>query len=219
MTLASPSLRRSTTIACLAAACIGAAAQAAIVPITSNSSLSTENLGTFIGTLNYTFLGGTNGKLDVSLTNTTPVSTGGYITAFMFRPPPELGAFTSVLTASDYAALTNIAAGASGAPFPGTWLGGAGTGGSWLAGGSPTGGVPIGSTGNWSFTITGANASALTSDSFVSGDNVSDAYAFIVRFRGLTDGGSDKVPANQLPSPGAVALLGLSGLLSRRRRA
>jgi MYXO-CTERM domain-containing protein len=218
MTLATPSLRRSATMACLAAACIGAAAQAAIVPITSNSSLSTENLGTFIGTLNYTFLGGTNGKLDVSLTNTTPVSTGGYITAFMFRPPAELGAFTSVLTASDYAALTNIVAGASGAPFPGTWLGGAGTGGSWLAGGSPTGGVPIGSTGNWSFTITGANASQLTSDSFVSGDKVSDPYAFIVRFRGLTDGGSDKVPANQLPSPGAVALLGLSGFLSRRRR-
>ena len=189
------------------------------MPITSNSSLSTENLGTFIGTLNYTFLGGTSGNLDVTLTNTTPMSTGGFITAFMFRPPPELGAFTSVLTASDYASMTNIAAGASGSPFPGTWLGGAGTGGSWLAGGSPTGGVPIGATGNWSFTITGANASALTSDSFVSGDNVSDAYAFIVRFRGLTDGGSDKVPANQLPSPGAVALLGLSGFLSRRRRA
>ena len=206
-------------MACLAAACIGAAAQAATVPNTSNSSLSTENLGTFIGTLNYTFLGGTNGKLDVSLTNTTPVSTGGYITAFMFRPPPELGAFTSVLTTSDYAALTNIVAGASGAPFPGTWLGGAGTGGSWLAGGSPTGAVAIGQTGNWSFTITGANASQLTSDSFVSGDKVSDPYAFIVRFRGMNNDGSDKVPANQLPSPGAVALLGISGFLSRRRRA
>jgi len=219
MTLATPSLRRSATMACLAAACIGAAAQAAIVPITSNSSLSTENLGTFIGTLNYTFLGGTNGKLDVSLTNTTPVSTGGYITAFMFRPPPELGAFTSVLTASDIASMSNIPAGASGAPFPGNWLGGAGTGGSWLAGGSPTGAVAIGQTGNWSFTITGANASQLTSDSFVSGDKVSDPYAFIVRFRGMNNDGSDKVPANQLPSPGAVALLGLSGFLSRRRRA
>ena len=219
MTLATPSLRRSATMACLAAACIGAAAQAAIVPITSNSSLSTENLGTFIGTLNYTFLGGTNGKLDVSLTNTTPVSTGGYITAFMFRPPPELGAFTSVLTASDIASMSNIPAGASGAPFPGNWLGGAGTGGSWLAGGSPTGAVAIGQTGNWSFTITGANASQLTSDSFVSGDKVSDPYAFIVRFRGMNNDGSDKVPANQLPSPGAVALLGLSGFLSRRRSA
>jgi hypothetical protein len=219
MTLATPSLRRSATMACLAAACIGAAAQAAIVPITSNSSLSTENLGTFIGTLNYTFLGGTTGNLDVSLTNTTPSATGGYITAFMFRPPPELGAFTSVLTASDIASMSNIPAGASGAPFPGNWLGGAGTGGSWLAGGSPTGAVAIGQTGNWSFTITGANASQLTSDSFVSGDKVSDPYAFIVRFRGMNNDGSDKVPANQLPSPGAVALLGISGFLSRRRRA
>ena len=219
MTLASPSLRRGAATACLAAACIGAAAHAAVVPVTSNSSLSTENLGTLTGTLNYTFLGGTSGNLDVTLTNTTPSATGGYITAFMFRPPPELGAFTSVLTASDYAAMTNIPAGASGAPFPGIWLGGAGTGGSWLSGGSPNGGVPIGSTGHWSFTITGANASQLTSDSFVSGDKVSDPYAFIVRFRGMNDDGSDKVPANQLPSPGVAALLGLSGLLSRRRRA
>lgn len=218
MTLASNSLRRGASMACLAAACIGAAAHAAIVPITSNSSLSTENLGTFIGTLNYTFLGGTSGNLDVSLTNTTPSATGGFITAFMFRPPPELGAFTSVLTASDYAAMTNIPAGASGAPFPGTWLGGAGTGGSWLSGGSPNGGVPIGATGHWSFTITGANASQLSSDSFVSGDKVSDPYAFIVRFRGMNDDGSDKVPANQLPSPGAMALIGISGLMSRRRR-
>lgn len=219
MTLASASLRRSASMACLAAACIGAAAHAAVVPITSNSSLSTENLGTFIGSLNYTFLGGTTGNLDVSLTNTTPSATGGYITAFMFRPPPELGAFTSVLTASDYADMTNLPAGASGAPFPGTWLGGAGTGGSWLSGGSPNGGVPIGATGHWSFTITGANASQLSSDSFVSGDNVSDPYAFIVRFRGMNDDGSDKVPANQLPGPGAMALIGISGLMSRRRRA
>jgi MYXO-CTERM domain-containing protein len=64
-----------------------------------------------------------------------------------------------------------------------------------------------------------ANASALTSDSFVSGGSVTDPYAFIVRFRGMDDGGSDKVPANQLPSPGAMALLGLSGLMTRRRRA
>ena len=79
----------------------------------------------------------------------------------------------------------------------------------------------MGQTGHWSFTISGANASMLTSDSFVSGDLVSDPYAFIVRFRGMEgpDGGegSDKVPANQLPAPGAVALLGLAGILTRRR--
>jgi MYXO-CTERM domain-containing protein len=195
-----------------------ASSDAAIVPITSNTALSTEGLGAFIGSLNYTFLGGTTGTLDVTLTNTTDASIGGYITAFMFRPPPELGAFSSSLTSSSFAAMTDIPAGSSGSPFTGSWIGGAGTGGSWLAGGAPGGGIGIGQTGMFSFTITGANASMLSSDAFVSGSLVSDPYAFIVRFRGLENGGSDKVPANELPAPGAIALLSLAGLGSGRRR-
>jgi len=201
------------------------AAHAAVVVITSNSALSTEGLGAFVGTLDYVYGGAGSGTLNVSLTNTTNASIGGYLTAFMFRPPPELGAFTSALTSSDFVAMTNIPAGTSGSPWNGTgsWLGGAGVGGSWLAEGAPNGGVAIGQTGHWSFTITGTNASMLTSDSFVSGDLVSDPYAFIVRFRGMegVDGGegSDKVPANQLPAPGAAALIGLAGILTRRRTA
>lgn len=215
--------RAPATLALAATACIAAAASAAIVPITSNSSLSTEGLGAFTGTLDYTYLGGTSGKLDVTLTNTTAASIGGYITAFMFRTSEQYGLVTASLTNSDYAAMTNIPAGASGSPFPGTWIGGAGTGGSWLAGGSPNGGVAIGATGHWSFSITSANANILSSDAFVSGDLISDAYAFVVRFRGMAmqpnGSDSDKVPANQLPAPGAAALIGLSGLLVRRRRA
>lgn len=214
------SLSRIVTIA--ATAWLAASAEAAVVSITSNSALSTEGLGAFTGTLDYTYLGGTSGTLDVTLTNTTAASIGGYITAFMFRTSEQYGLVGASLTASDHAAMTNLPAGTSGSPFPGSWIGGAGTGGSWLAGGSPGGGVSIGSTGHWSFSITSANASILTSDAFVSGDLVSDAYAFIVRFRGMEKqpGGadSDKVPANQLPAPGAAALIGLSGLLARRRR-
>ena len=215
--------RSPRTLALAATACIAAAAGAAVVPITSNASLSTEGLGAFTGTLDYTYLGGTSGKLDVTLTNTTAASIGGFITAFMFRTSEQYGLVSASLTASDHAAMTNILAGTSGSPFPGSWIGGAGTGGSWLAGGSPNGGVAIGSTGHWSFSITSANASILTSDAFVSGDLISDSYAFVVRFRGMEQqpGGadSDKVPANQLPAPGAAALIGLSGLLVRRRRA
>jgi MYXO-CTERM domain-containing protein len=211
-------IRHTATVASIAAAVAAASAGAAVVPITSNSPLSTEGLGAFTGTLDYVFLGGTTGQLDVTLTNTTPVAIGGYLTAFMFRPPPELGTFVSALTASTFAGMTNIPAGTSGSPFPGPWIGGAGTGGSWLSGGAPGGGIGIGQTGSFSFTITGANASMLSSDSFVSGSAVSDPYAFVVRFRGMAEGGSDKVPANQLPAPGAIALLGLTGAVSRRRR-
>jgi hypothetical protein len=211
-------INRVATATAVAIGGLAAAAGAAIVPITSNSSLSTEGLGAFVGTLDYNFLGGTTGQLDVTLTNTTAAATGGYITAFMFRPPDELGAFGCSLISSSYAAMTNIPAGASGSPFPGPWIGGAGLGGSWLAGGAPGGGIAIGQTGSFSFTITGANASMLTSDSFVSGDLVSDPYAFVVRLRGMEQGGSDKVPANQLPAPGALGLLGAAGLCGATRR-
>ena len=223
MTRTTRTIRAATVAATLAT--LTGTGYAAVVPITSNSALSTDGLGAFTGTLDYVYSGSGSGTLNVTLTNTTAASIGGYLTAFMFRPPPELGAFTCSLTSSNFAAMTNIPAGTSGAPWDGTgtWLGGAGIGGSWLAGGTPSGGVAIGQTGSWSFTISGTNASMLTSDSFVSGDLVSDPYAFIVRFRGMegVDGreGSDKVPANQLPAPGAAALLGLAGLVSRRRTA
>ena len=211
--------RHPVTVASIAAVAATTAAGAAVVPITSNSPLSTGNLGTFIGTLDYTYVGGNAGTLAVTLTNTTPGAIGGYITAFMFRPPPELGAFGSSLTASDFPLMVNVPAGTNGSPFPGTWIGGAGLNGSWLAGGQPQNGIGVGQTGSFSFSITGANASMLTSDSFVSGSLVSDPYAFVVRFRGMAEGGSDKVPANQLPAPGAVALLALAGVARSRRRA
>ena len=112
-------------------ACLTAAASAAVVPITSNSSLSTSGLGAFIGTLDYSYLGSNTGKLDVTLTNTTNPMIGGYLTAFMFRTSPDLGSFACSLTASDFAGMTNVPSGASGSPFPGTWMGGAASPGSW----------------------------------------------------------------------------------------
>jgi hypothetical protein len=209
--------RTMLPLAALAMTTLASTAGAAVVPITSNTTLSTEGLGAFTGTLNYTYLGGTMGQLDVTLTNTTNPMIGGFITAFMFRTSEQYGAFTTSLLSSDYAAMTNIPAGTSGAPFPGSWIGGAGLNGTWLGGGNPHPGVGVGSTGHWSFSIDGANANLLSSDAFVSGNLISDPYAFVVRFRGMENGGSDKVPANQLPAPAAAALLGLAGLLVRRR--
>jgi len=213
----SPTLRNAT-LASLASAAVALAASADMVPINDNSTASTEGLGHFTGTVAYTFLGGSSGRLDVSLTNTTDASLGGYITAFMFRTQPSAGTVTSMLSTWDNNLDTNIPAGTSGSPWNATGIGGAGTGGSWLAGGAPSGGVAVGATGHWSFAIDGANANQLTSDAFVSGNLISDAYAFVVRFRGMANEGSDKVPANQLPAPGAAALLGLAGAMTRRRR-
>ena len=98
--------------------------------IEGNLALSTEGLADFTGFLDYQFLGGNQGQLTVTLTNTTDPSKGGYLTAFMFRTPDSFGAFTSTLVSSTYAGMTNIPAGSSGSPFPGAWLGGAGLGAS-----------------------------------------------------------------------------------------
>lgn len=206
----------------LLAAAIGGAVTADVAPIGDDSTLSTEGLGHFSGSLVYTYLGGTSGRLDVTLTNTTAASVGGYITAFMFRTPIAAGAMSASLSAWDNGVDTGIPAGASGSPFPGSWIGGVGVGATWLSGGSPNDGIGVGTTGNWSFSISGASASTLTATSFVTSSTNSDPYAFIVRFRGMEgpDGGegSDKVPAIHLPSPGTAALISLSGLMIRRRR-
>lgn len=216
-------LHRPALLACITSACMALSASADMVPITDNTAASTEGLGRFTGTVAYTFLGGSSGRLDVSLTNTTDASLGGYITAFMFRTSPSVGTVTSMLSTWDNGLDTNIPASTSGAPWDGTgsWIGGAGLTSSWLAGGSPVNGIAVGQTGNWSFAITSASASMLTAVSFVANTINTDTYAFIVRMRGLTlpDGsdGSDKIPARDLPAPGAVALLGLASLVSRRR--
>lgn len=220
----SPTLRNAT-LASLASAAVALAASADMVPITDNTAASTEGLGRFTGTVAYTFLGGSSGRLDVSLTNTTDASLGGYITAFMFRTQPSAGTVTSMLSTWDNNLDTNIPAGTSGSPWnaTGSWIGGAGLTSSWLAGGSPEDGIGVGQTGNWSFAITSVNASMLTAVSFVANTINTDTYAFIVRMRGMTlpsgADGSDKIPARDLPAPGAAALIGLAGILTRRRTA
>lgn len=208
--------RLTSVLALPVIACVlgsfGSSASASFIAIEGNVSLSTEQLTDFTGSLDYQYLGGTSGQLTVTLTNTTDPLIGGFLTAFMFRTPDSLGSFTSTLVSSTYAGMVNIPAGANGSPFPGSWLGGAGINGSWLSGGNPNAGVAVGDTGQWVFSIIGAQASALEAIDFVDGDE----YAFIVRFRGLDCGDSDKVPATT-PAPGAL-VLGAAGLLFGRRR-
>ena len=89
---------------------VTAQASASFTTIEGNTALSTEGLADFTGTLDYQFLGGNQGQLTVTLTNTTDASVGGYLTAFMFRTPESFGGFTSSLVSSTYAAMTDIPA-------------------------------------------------------------------------------------------------------------
>lgn len=206
----------SALVACTAIV-VAAPATADIIEIGGYTPGSTEGIGNFSGSLEYSTenVFSTTGLLTVSLTNTSNESNGGYLTGFVFN-----------ITSSDSDASASLLSGnfslvgisnASAAPF-GTFDAGAAIGGNWLGGGAPHGGIGVGQTGIFEFLVNAGDAGSLTAESFLGnfGDN-----GFVVRFRGFVDGGSDKVPGvsiTYIPAPAALGLFLLAGLTGRRRR-
>lgn len=192
---------------------IAGVASADVIPIAGDIGNSTEQTGaTFSGTLDYTFTGADMGTLIVSLSNDTPALVGGFLTGFVFNIlSMDDNASASLLSATNANFLDT---GPESAPPFGDFDAGAALGADWTGGGSPNGGMGVGDFDVFTFKVTASDASALSAISFIgSGDDIN----FAVRFRGLTDGGSDKVPG--VPAPGAGALaLGALGLATRRRR-
>lgn len=189
-------------------------ASADVVNIFGDTGNSTENLGNFEGFVQYDFLGGSSGLLTISLTNTSDLDNGGFITAFLFNMDSS-DAVASLSSATyDFDQATGN--GLNGSPFGDPYDAGAGINGSFEGGGNPNQGIAIGDTGLFTFDISASDASSLSALSFMTG---AYDFNFLVRFRGFEDGGSDKVPA--APAPGALALLGAAGLVAggRRRRA
>lgn len=186
-------------------------ALADIISISGSVGDSTEQTGaTFSGTLDYSFTGGSSGVLIVSLTNDTPANVGGFLTGFVFNiDSSDVGAGASLSATSDADFLNT---GNEAAPPFGNFAAGAALGADWTGGGSPNGGLGVGVSGMFTFAVSASDASVLTASSFINGPNVFD---FVVRFRGLANGGSDKVP---VPAPGVAAMLGLCGLATCRRR-
>jgi hypothetical protein len=220
-------------------ALILAPSSANAVPI---AIFGTGDLGSFTGTFDYTPLGDTSGTVSVSLTNTSPPATGGYITAFVFNIP-----FPGVVTAApltstdaDFATIggpppppaDDFADSVNGAPV-GQFDIGASTGGSFEGGGAPSAGLGVGAFETFDFALTGTGLGSLTPLDFLTTLSVPPGAgegleSFVVRFRGfdVVEGDdSDKVPAdfeveNAIPEPGTALLLslGLASLAARQLR-
>ncbi len=208
-------LATSSLIAIALGASLSATAAADFIQIQADVPASESQLGDFTGSLDWSYSGGNAGVLTVSLTNTS--SFGGFLTAFLFNIDSSDAGAAASLFFSSFASMTNITGGGlNGAPF-GTYDAGAGLNGAFQGGGTPSNGVGVGQTGTFKFNVTASDAGFLSASSFINGPNV---YDFIVRFRGFDNGGSDKVPAmvTVVPGPGALALLGLAGLVGGRRR-
>jgi hypothetical protein len=184
-----------------------------LINIQSNPAASTEGLGTFTGSIDYTAATST---LTVSLTNTSPLANGGFITGFVFN-----------IDSVDAGASATLQAGAthpfadtgreSASPF-GNYEAGAALGGDWTGGGSPNSGIAVGATGIFTFLVSASDSLALSASDFISAQGP-DTWDFVVRFRGFVDGGSDKVPGTVVPAPSGLALLllGLAGVGRRRK--
>ena len=188
-------------------------AHAGFISIQSDASNSTEQLGSFTGSIDYTYGSGVNGTLIITLTNTSLAANAGLITGFVFNIDSEDPEASAVLQDATHPFLDTQ--GGSASPFGDDFDAGAALGGSFLGGGSPNAGIAVGETGTFTFLVTAPDALSLTADSFINGPY---AFDFIVRFRGFADGGSDKVPGMIVPSPGALALLGFAAFCGRRRR-
>ncbi len=210
--------RSATARAAIVALTSLAAASGAHASLIFGSSSSLEGLGSYTGSMTWTYggLGSGAGTLAISLTNTSPGANGGFLTGFAFNVVDGVGlSLTSAPNATWYG-VSHVPAN----PFPNFDFGAA-LEGNWLGGHSPNPGIAAGSTGALTFRVLG-NDALLASLSDASFFDTSNGYGFAARFRGFQDGGSDKVMGDvivtPLPQTLGLAGAGVLGLIFCRRR-
>lgn len=210
----SSSLRRK--FVCTTTIAVASIASSANGAMSISGSNGLEGLGSFTGSMTWTYLGSGAGTLAVSLTNTSPAGNGGRITGFAFNVVAGVDLTLSTAPNDSWSGMSGVAA----SPFPDFDFGAA-LDGNWEGGGSPHAGIGVGSTGAFTFDVSGDDT-LLASLSDASFFDASNGYGFAARFRGFADGGSDKVPGEvlvtPLPQTLGLAAASIAGLALLRRR-
>ena len=201
-------------------------------PTSISTGYQVEELGYFTGTLDYVAVSPSAASLTLVLNNSSITAAGGKITGVALNVPTVSGVSITGLTSTGpnpYFSQLGLSFGSINTSPLGKFDFGSALGGNWQGGGSPNNGLAVNSTGTFTFNFTGTNLNALSTQSFIDAVSASNSQIppqfMAVRFKGFTEGDSDKVGAVDpppVPVPASVWLmlsgLGSLGVISHKRK-